>query len=255
MKQQQDPMHIRGAYSLVGVRNFPVTGRRHPLEREASRYVVWGAAIALAFGLTLFLFWQWMLHRSPEEDSGREVNIVRYTELGVPPSIDRSTTSTAIAQTAIMAAPPQIAVPEPVPDEMAVDQTIMTVAEVNSALAAATQADLGDMSGVQVEGGLNQNNRTEEFKASVNVLPVRLSMKKPVYPDMARMAGIEGTVTVQVLVGKDGRVTKTKVTDGPVPLHQAAIAAAMTAVFQPATTDGRPVAVWVAMPLKFTIRN
>ena len=256
MKQLRDPMQIRGAYSLVGVRNFPVTGRRHPLEREASRYVVWGAAIALAFGLTLFLFWQWMLHRSPEDDSGREVNIVRYTELGVPPSIDRSVASAQnIAQQSIMAAPPQIAVPEPVPDEMAVDQTIMTVQEVNSALAAATQADLGDMSGVQVEGGVDTKNKTEEFKASVNVYPVRLSMKKPVYPDMARMAGIEGTVTVQVLVGKDGRVTKTKVTDGPVPLHQAAIAAAMTAVFQPATSDGRPVAVWVAMPLKFTIRN
>jgi hypothetical protein len=45
------------------------------------------------------------------------------------------------------------------------------------------------------------------------------------------------------------------VTDGPVPLHAAAVAAAMSAVFQAATTDGRPIAVWVAMPIKFTLRN
>ena len=256
MTTRRDSMQIPWAYSLVGAKRLPVSGRRHPLEKEASRYVVMGAAIAISVGLLAFLSWQWVLNREPEEAGDRQVAIVRYTELGVPPSIDRPKSSQEnIAQQVAMAAPPQIAVPEPVPDEMVdPNQTIMTIQEVNSALAAATQADLGDMSGIQVEGDIQQQTQDTGFKQSVNVLPVRLSMKKPIYPDMARMAGIEGTVTVQVLVGKDGRVSKTKVIDGPVPLHQAAIQAALTAVFQPATTDGRPVAVWVAMPLKFTLR-
>lgn len=249
-------LRMRWAYSLAGAKRFPVTGRRHPLEKQASRHMVISAAVAVTFGLACFVFWQWTLHRSPEEVGDRTVAIVRYTELGVPPSINRASESQVQVATQVAMAPPQIAVPEPVPDDMVnPDQTIMTVQEVNSALAAATQADLGDLSGVQVEGDFQQQSKEQEFKQSVNVLPVRLSMKRPEYPDMARMAGIEGVVTVQVLVGKDGRVSKTKVTDGPVPLHAAAVAAAMSAVFQPATTDGRPVAVWVAMPIKFTLRN
>lgn len=249
-------LRMRWAYSLDGAKRFPVTGRRHPLERQASRHMVIAAGVAITIGLLCFILWQWTLHRTPDEAGDRTVAIVRYTELGVPPSIDRPASSQVnMAQQVAMAAPPQIAVPEPVPDDMAIDQTIMTVQEVNSALAAATQADLGDLSGIQVEGGYEQQKQDQEFKQSVNVLPVRLSMKRPEYPDMARMAGIEGVVTVQVLVGKDGRVSKTKVTDGPVPLHAAAVAAAMSAVFQAATTDGRPVAVWVAMPIKFTLRN
>lgn len=249
-------LRMRWAYSLAGAKRFPVTGRRHPLEKQASRHMVIAAAVSVTIGLLCFALWQWTLHRSPEEVGDREVAIVRYTELGVPPSINRASESQVQVATQVAMAPPQIAVPEPVPDDMVnPDQTIMTVQEVNSALAAATQADLGDLSGVQIEGDFQQQQKEQEFKQSVNVLPVRLSMKRPEYPDMARMAGIEGVVTVQVLVGKDGRVSKTKVTDGPVPLHAAAVAAALSAVFQPATTDGRPVAVWVAMPIKFTLRN
>ncbi len=256
MTTHRDTMHIPWAYSLVGAKRLPVSGRRHPLEKESTRYLLTGAMVAISVGLAAFLFWQWLLHREPDDMGANAPQIVRYTELGVPPSIDRpKTDQVSVAQQVAMAAPPQIAIPEPVPDDMVdPNQTIMTVAEVNSALQAATNADLGDLSGIQVEGGMDQQQQTEVFKQSVNVLPVRLKMDKPRYPDMARMAGIEGTVTVQVLVGKDGRVTKTKVIDGPVPLHEAAMEAAKTALFQPATTDGRPVAVWVAMPIKFTLR-
>ncbi len=249
-------LRMRWAYSLDGAKRFPVTGRRHPLEKQASRHMLIGAGVSITIGLVAFLFWQWMMHRTPDDSADRDVAIVRYTELGVPPSIDRPASSQVnMQQQVAMAAPPTIAVPEPVPDDMAVDQTIMTVQEVNSALQAATNADLGDLSGVQVTGDFQQQSKEQEFKQSVNVMPVILSRPKVIYPDMARMAGIEGVVTVEVRVGKNGRVTKTRVKGGPVPLHAAATAAAMTAVFQPATTDGRPVEVWVAIPIKFTLHN
>ncbi|MHB8077672.1 MAG: energy transducer TonB [Candidatus Krumholzibacteriia bacterium] len=256
MRHQRDPLHIRWAYSLVGVTEFPVSGEKHPLEREAPRYVIWSAGTALIVGLSLFIAWQWWSTREPEADTGREVNIVRYTELGVPPSIDRTASNQVnMAQQVAVAAPPAIAVPEPVPDELAVDQTIMTQMEIDAALAPITQTDLGDMEGtVVVTGGIKQQNaETGGYKAAVNVLPVRLGMKPPVYPEMARMAGIEGTVIVQVLVGKDGRVQRAKAVEGPVQLRDAAIAAAMTATFRAASTDGRPVSVWVAIPLRFKL--
>lgn len=249
-------LRMRWAYSLDGAKRFPVTGRKHPLERQASRHMVIAAGVAISVGLLAFILWQWTLNRTPDEEGDRTVAIVRYTDLGVPPSINRASESQVQVATQAPMAPPQIAIPEPVPDDMvSPDQKYLTVQEVSSALDAAAQADLGDLSGVQIEGDFQQQTKDQEFKQSVNVLPVRLDMKRPVYPDMARMAGIEGVVTVQVLVGKDGRVSKTKVIDGPVPLREAAVAAAMSAVFQAATTDGRPIAVWVAMPIKFTLRN
>jgi protein TonB len=248
---KRDPLHIRGAYSLVGAKTLPVSGRRHPLEREANRYFVIGAVFAITFGALMFGIWQYLTNRTDDEGSDRTVAIVRYSELGVPPSIDRGTNVTNVA-TQVAVAPPTIAVPEPVPDELAMEQTMMTQAEVNLALQAATQTDLGNFS-----GGVVDDRETEsqgaEFKTSVNVLPVMLTRKKPVYPDLARQAGIEGTVVVNVYVGKDGRVQKGKVVEGPMPLRDAALAAALTATFKPATTDNRPVAVWVAMPMRFTL--
>jgi periplasmic protein TonB len=240
------------------VTEFPVSGDAHPLEREAPRYVIWSAAFALFVGLSLFLGWQWWTHREGDVEGERQVTIVRYSELGVPPSIDRGRSeSLSMAQQVAVAAPPQIAVPEPVPDELAVDQTIMTQMEIDQALAPITQTDLGDMDGsVVVTGGVQAKaTTTDEFKSPVNVLPVKLSMRPPAYPEMARMAGIEGTVVVQVLVGKDGHVQKAKVVEGPVQLRDAAIDAAMSAVFRPASTNNRPVAVWVAIPLRFKLHG
>ena len=250
---KRDPLQIRGAYSLAHIKNLPVSGRRHPLEKEASRYFVTGAIAAITFGAVMYGIWQYITHREPEDDSERTVAIVRYSELGVPPSIDRG--STMVTQmSAAVAAPPTIAVPEPVPDELAMEQTMMTQDEVNLALQAATQTDLGDIGGGVIDDRQVQDQGGGDFKASVNVLPVMLSRKKPVYPDMARAAGIEGTVVVNVYVGQDGRVLKGKVVEGPLPLREAALASALTALFKPATTDNRPVAVWVAMPMRFTLR-
>jgi TonB family protein len=250
---KRDPLHIRGAYSLIGFKTLPVSGRRHPLEREASRYFVTGALIAVTFGAAMFGIWQYLTHRTPEDDSERTVAIVRYSELGVPPSIDRGTNAVNMATQVAVAAPPTIAVPEPVPDELAMEQTMMTQEEVNLALQAATQTDLGDIGGGVIDDRVVDKTGGEEFKTSVNVLPVMLSRKKPDYPSMARAAGIQGTVIVNVYVGKDGRVIKGKVVEGPLPLRDAALASALTALFKPATTDKRPVAVWVAMPMRFSL--
>jgi protein TonB len=256
--RQRDPLHIRWAYSLAGVTQFPVSGDAHPLEREGARYVIWAAGTSLFLGLALFIGWQWWSTRGGDTAADRQVTIVRYSELGVPPSIDRGNTKQlTMAQQVAVAAPPQIAVPEPVPDELALDQTIMTQMEIDQALAPITQTDLGDMDGsVVVTGGVAaRTSDADEFKSPVNVLPIKLSMKSPAYPEMARLAGIEGTVVVQVLVGKDGRVQRTKVVEGPVQLRDAAVAAALTAIFRPASMNNRPVAVWVAIPLRFTLHG
>ena len=86
-------------------------------------------------------------------------------------------------------------------------------------------------------------------------LPQPVRVVKPVYPDLAHEAGVEGTVTIQMLVGLDGHVLRAIVAPrGSVPmLDEAAIAAALQSVFTPALVNGRPVKVWVTQDYRFTL--
>ncbi len=78
---------------------------------------------------------------------------------------------------------------------------------------------------------------------------------KPDFPEIARKAGIEGRVTVNALVGKDGKVEKVGEVTGPEVFHAAAKAAALQWEFTPAIQNDRPVKVWVAIPFNFTFRD
>ena len=74
---------------------------------------------------------------------------------------------------------------------------------------------------------------------------------KPDYPEIARKAGIEGKVAVNVLVGKDGKVERIGEISGPEVFHGAAEAAALQWEFTPAIQNDRPVRVWVTIPFTF----
>ncbi len=85
--------------------------------------------------------------------------------------------------------------------------------------------------------------------------PVRLRIAPPVYPEVATQAGVEGTVMVRALVGKDGKVKDCIVLDGPEMLKAAAITCAKTAVFKPALLQHKPVEVWVMIPMTFKLHQ
>jgi TonB family protein len=89
---------------------------------------------------------------------------------------------------------------------------------------------------------------------SVEELPEVVTKVQPQYPASAREAGAEGTVMVQALVGKDGRVKDVLVTKSIPTLDAAATAAVRQWVFKPARGKNGPMAVWVAVPMKFTLR-
>lgn len=78
----------------------------------------------------------------------------------------------------------------------------------------------------------------------------------PVYPDLAKRAGIEGTVYVKILVSKEGKPIKAVVvkSDSEV-FDQPAVDAAMKFVFTPAIQHKAPVMVWVVVPFRFRLNN
>jgi TonB family protein len=87
----------------------------------------------------------------------------------------------------------------------------------------------------------------------VEELPEAITKVPPTYPDAARRAHIEGTVMVQALVGKDGRIHDTKIVKSIPELDEAAVAAVRQWIFKPALANHEPVAVWVAVPVKFSL--
>jgi TonB family protein len=69
------------------------------------------------------------------------------------------------------------------------------------------------------------------------------SLPKPVVPEEAKRVKASGRVTVRVVVDENGKVISAKATDGPLPLREAAEAAARQATFAPTTKDGITVKV------------
>jgi protein TonB len=72
------------------------------------------------------------------------------------------------------------------------------------------------------------------------------------YPEIARLAGMQGTVMVKVEVDVDGTVRRASILKGVHPLlDRPALAAARRLVFEPGTQRGMPVSCWVAVPFRF----
>jgi protein TonB len=81
--------------------------------------------------------------------------------------------------------------------------------------------------------------------------PKLIYSSTPVYPTIARQAGVEGTVVVNAVVGLDGKVTNAKAVSGPVMLRAAALEAVIQRKYEPSTLDGQPTAVQVVVAIQF----
>ncbi|MCZ6632810.1 MAG: energy transducer TonB [bacterium] len=77
----------------------------------------------------------------------------------------------------------------------------------------------------------------------------------PVYPEVARKAGLEGTVFLQFTVGKDGKVRDIQVLRGSPIFVDAAVKAMSQFVFEPAIQNDQPVSVRMAKPIRFRLKK
>ena len=80
---------------------------------------------------------------------------------------------------------------------------------------------------------------------------------EPVYPMDARRDGIEGMVTVEMLVDENGFVAEANVLSlmGPDSFADAAIYAVRQFLFEPPTENGQPTQIWVRLRIKFRITD
>jgi protein TonB len=210
-------------------------------------------------GLSAYLGWQkFQEYRQGRKaahgaTTRRKVKVLTAAEIGVPPSLMQTQASAVKVE---VKSAPKVAMPVPVPDDEAVEETIATVDEMATASATSTDLGFGFGAGdsLVIDAGDVGLPSPDEYVAFEKA-PELVSMEMPVYPNLAREAGVEGTVLVRVLVGDDGFVKDMFVIQSMPMLDQAAADAAWTAVFKPALQKDRPVAVWMVIPVEFSLHG
>ncbi|KAA3610385.1 MAG: energy transducer TonB [Calditrichaeota bacterium] len=88
----------------------------------------------------------------------------------------------------------------------------------------------------------------------VSEKPVLLYKEVPYYPELAQKVGIEGRVTVMVVISKTGTVLSATLMGEKNMLSDAAIAAALKCTFKPAKQFDKFVKVKMTIPFDFRLR-
>jgi protein TonB len=219
------------------------------LKEVAKKYMLRAIAIASAAAILVYLLGlgtTFILAHRPHETS---VIIVPYRELQAPPPLTDKPPPPKVEVTQPVA-PPTAAAPVPVPD-----------AEAPPEQKIASQEDLAQSTpGVSSDGDQQiqvapPSDDEPAFGTYVYAeeLPEVITKVNPVYPEMAREANVDGTVMVQALVGKDGKVHDVRVVKSIPLLDQSAQDAVRQWVFKPALANNKPVAVWVGVPVRFSL--
>ena len=193
------------------------------------------------------------IQEQTEEPRVATVRILKYSELGPPPSLTNAAPlpSVGISTSAVK---PSIGIPVPVPDaQVNPEQTFATQQELSAVQSPTEKSGEGNGGAIDV---IIDDPGIDDF-LPVEKEPQVVRSVKPKYPEVARLAGIEGTVWLKILVGKDGKPKKVVVLK-EVPkgmFAEAASEAAMHFLFTPAIMNAGPVSCWVAIPFKFSIRG
>jgi protein TonB len=84
--------------------------------------------------------------------------------------------------------------------------------------------------------------------------PTKIRDVRPIYPDDAKAARVQGVVIIEATVGPDGNVSDARVLR-PIPmLNQAALDAVMQWGFTPTLMNGVPVPVIMTVTVNFTLQ-
>jgi periplasmic protein TonB len=235
------------AFSLANAPHLPVTGESHPLVRESVRRLTAANAVTLTGSLMLFAAIYLLASRSGNVEtipppfpkgpviSEPPVIVPRGRMPGVTPISDARN-----------------AIPEPKPDVVRPDDVIFD------------DPGTGEkFPGERFDGDFPDNPIVFEPRSiqppdtivAFDELPVLLSIGEPIYPDLAKRAGIDGTVLVKVFITRAGKVNKAVAVEGPEVLRNSAVDAAKTALFVPAKQGDTPVDVWVMIPVTFSLNR
>jgi len=99
---------------------------------------------------------------------------------------------------------------------------------------------------------------SNEIKKTIikTAIPLYKLNPRPAYPRLARRRGYQGTVVLDVLVDKNGRVSDLKLgtTSGYPILDKKAITSVKKWIFEPGKKGTNSVKMWVKVPIRFELK-
>ena len=231
---------------------------RTELKRVLHKNFMVGFAISVVLHALALGCYFAVLHLGDDDDNLPvvKVRMLKYSDLGPPPSISAIPLPPPVGVAA--AVKPSVGMPVPVPDaEVSAEQTLATQQELSNTPSPALE-DFGANGNVQIEKDIQiegDEPGMDEF-VPVEKGPQIVKQVVPIYPDMARRAGLEGVVWVKILVGKDGKPVKVAVAKSSTEIfEEPALEAARQFLFTPAVMNNGPVKVWVSVPFRFKLKD
>ena len=223
------------------------------LKAVAQKYMMIGMLVGTLVSFSAVGTYHLSVWLSEDEEPIHTVRILKYTDLGPPPSLSsQAAPAVAVSGPAVR---PSVGIPVPVPDaEVSPEQTIASQTELSQQAAPAIDASSSG-GGAQIE----QDLKIEEDGPPPDFVPYEkeptvVKKVEPKYPDLALRAGLEGNVFVKVWVDKEGKVRKVVLLKSDAAIfEEAATEAAKQWVFTPAVMQKGPVSVWVSIPFRFRL--
>jgi protein TonB len=232
------------------------------LKQRYQRNQIIGLLIAVTLHFALVgTYWASIYFEQNEEPPVRVVRILKYSELGPPPSI--SGQSAAVAPSVSVAGPsakPSVGIPVPVPDaEVSPEQTFATQQELSSTVGPIAEGASGTGQQVieqDVDIKIEEDEAPPPTFVPFEKEPIIVKRIDPIYPEMAKKAGIEGTVIAYLWIDKQGKVREVKIIKSASEIfNQPVIDAAKQWLFTPAMMMNGPVAVWLSVPFSFSLKK
>ncbi|PKL82544.1 MAG: hypothetical protein CVV24_09560 [Ignavibacteriae bacterium HGW-Ignavibacteriae-3] len=215
------------------------------LKRIYNKNYLYGVAVAISVHMIIFLL---LIIFLPVEknDEAVKVKIVKYAELGPPPSIIQNTPLVE----KVAAEKPNFGKPVPAKKGEAVSEF-----EVPKESATA----VGEVKVEPVKSEIKKEIIDETFYVGVDMMPepsggLEAIQKKIIYPSEARRDQIEGKVIVKAFIDEAGSVRRAEIVKGiGGGCDQAAIAAVMSSRFRPGRMNGKVVKVQMSIALSFKL--
>ncbi len=211
-------------------------------------------ALGIAALFHILLIGGILLYGYISQQREKDVLVIKsLADLGPPPTLTEiEKPQIPISQPIVT--PPAVGTPKPIPDEQATEEVTLAtqkeLQEINP-----TTSTGNDSVEIKVDPGEYLPDMDEFIPVQEKPSPIKTV--QPEYPELAKQAGIEGTVIVAALIDKNGKVRDAKVVKSSgtnVGFEELALKAIMEWEFKPAIQNNKPVAVWIYQPIIFHLK-